>query len=362
MSFALHVSDLRALMSREQITHTKLGQLPQDPVWDAKRIIELSQRGIQQELPDGMVEYIRELLVRTYTADAGDDEELRLAYERGLEEIWPALLARMQKSHGLAWYMMTPAAFSMYLPRFYATAIHPTSLEAAYNYCMRLDGSFCSVPETDVAHYLAVSEPIFRSCVFRDAAQQLVQLEVGAGAKVTVLGGGMVPEYNHLNWQGHGIKQQVTVYDYAPGAKKYAEMVYAVHGKTLAECGIDYRETNFREGLKDPEAQGTQVLVGAKGVMSYYAEELAELLTAAARLLKSGGYFCGELELMNIYTARCGFLGWHMDPMTLEKDEMAAHDRIAIAAKEAGLRVVEAVTDVSVNAMPAAVWFCLQKP
>lgn len=354
---------LQEVLLREPIERSLLkGTQMLDVEWDAGMFVNLTmsqQNGKGPQTPPGLVEYVRHEIEATCAAASGEDERQFAAYMRGLEQIWPALKAKMEASYGLAEYMRTLACHSTFLPHYYATLYHPLALEAAFAWAKRLDGQFMRVPTSDPAYKLCAREPIFRTTTWRAAKNQLVMLQLGSGAKLTSLGAGVLPECNHFGWQERGIKQDVIAYDTAAGV---LECVKEIYTKPLGEYGIDYRVADFWDAFKDPAQLGARDLVLMSGGMSYYVKQTDDLMQGIASILRPGGHFCGEVELMHIYTIRCGVLGWVMDQQMLpDKDAESAIARVSVSAQKAGLKVVEACVDDR-NVQPAAVWFHLEKP
>lgn len=349
--------ELLDVMRREPIVRSLMMQHPmQDPSWDAGVFYNLTME--KKPTPPGLVEYVRHEIEAHCAADAGENERQYQAYMVGLEEIWPALEVKMQRSYGLAEYMRVIGCGSLYLPRYYAKMPDSASMLAPYGLAVRLDGKLMAIPTHDPAYLLCGREPIFRTILVRAAEQQLVQLELGEGANVMSLGAATLPEYSRFGWQERGIKQNVIAVENAPDALKYVQQIYP---GALESYGIKYLRQDFWDVLRDPVLQRTQGLVGMEGGLSYYVDKTEDLLQAVANVLKPGGYFCGEVELKHLYTGRCGVLGWEMSrPMRPDDNVESAIARIGAAAKQAGLKMVEVRPD-EWNAQPAAVWFQLQK-
>ncbi len=233
-------------------------------------------------------------------------------------------------------------------------------MDAPYGWARRIDGKYMEIPPSDVSYLLCAREPIFGSTRMRTAAHQLVQEDLGSGILNVSLGAAMLPEQIRFDWQGRGIKQRVVAYDNAPGVLECVKQVYA--GKPLDEYGIEYRVDDFWNAFKDPDLIGKADLVGMEGGLSYYRDRSDDLFAGIASLLRSGGHFCGEVELMNIYTVRCGILGWKMDrEMKMDDNVESAIQRMEEVAAKAGLKMVEAIADTR-SISPAMVWFHLQKP
>ena len=351
---------LQEVLQRDPIECSMLMRTPmRDPMWDAQMFVGLTMSQDKQTPPD-LIPYVRHEIEATCAADSRDDELKFESYMKGLDEIWPALEAKMRASYGLAEYMRTLACHSLFLPRYYAELYHPMSMDAPYGFARRIDGKYMRIPQSDVSYLLCAREPIFGSTRMRTAAHQLVQEELGEGILNVSLGAAMLPEQIRFGWQERGIKQRVIAYDNAPGVLECVQQVYAE--KPLSEYGIDYRVDNFWNAFKDPDLIGKADLVGMEGGLSYYRDRSDDLFDGIAGLLRSGGHFCGEVELKNIYTIRCGVLGWKMEQeMQFDDDAESAIKRMEEVAAKAGLKMVEAISDTR-SVQPAMVWFHLQKP
>lgn len=350
------------IRQREPIERSLLRGLPMHfPYWEAGRFVESSIGPKQRPAPPGLVEYVRRRIEETCAADAGTDKAQYQMYLEGLNKVWPKLEQMMLGEHGcgLAEYMLTDASRSLFLPQYYPTLPAPTSLDAPFGYGVRLDGKFMRIPENDPAYVLCANEPIFVGARDRVVYEQQVRYELGAGALVLALGAALLPTERYFQWQTYGPKQNVIAYDNGAEMARYLKMVFP-HGD-LNSHRVDYRYDDFWNAYKDPQLEGKIDILSAEGVLSYYVAETEAFLRGAATRLRMNGYFCGEVELENIYTLRCGVLGWKMDrPMNLDKNADAAIARITEAAGRAGMRVVRAVKDER-NEMPATVWFQLQK-
>lgn len=330
-----------------------------DPLWDAQMFVGLT-RDPDKETPSDLIQYVRHEIEATCAADVGEDERQYQAYMRGLDEIWPVLEAKMKASYGLAEYMRIIGSRSLFLPRYYAELYHPMSMVAPFGWARRIDGKFLPIPENDPGYSLAAREFIFRTVRTRTALQQIVQAELGDDILSLLLGAGMAPEMIRFRWQDRGIRQRVIAYDNAPGTLQCIKQIY--NEKPLASYGIEeYREDSYWNAFKDPDLQCKSDLVGMEGGLSYNYGRFDELFEGIARLLRPGGHFCGETELMNIYTVRCGILGWKMDqPMHLYDSADDAIRHVEEASAKAGMKILEAIVDDQ-NPIPAMVWFHLQK-
>lgn len=330
-----------------------------DPEWEATRFIGLTMGDQKQQTPPGLIQYNRHMIEASCAAASGDDETQFQAYLDGLDRIWPELEKKMAASYGLAEYVRTLAGHSLFLPNYYATLYHPLSMEAPYAQAVRLDGKFMDVPTSDVAYGLCAREPIFSGKRFCAVKQQLVQLELGDNTLHLILGANMLPEYNHFGWQERGIKQRIVAYDNDPRVEESLKSVFGE--RQLCEMGVEYRFDDFWNALKDPELQGAVDMVAMEGGLSYYVPETEDLFRGVAQVLRPGGYFCGEVELMHYYTVRCGVLGWQMArSMQPDKDADSATKRLEATAGKVGLKLLEAAVD-DYCLQSAVLWVKLQK-
>lgn len=352
--------ELNDVLQREAVCRSVLFQKPMAfPDFDAKMYVDLTvnQQQTKQQTPPELIAYVYDQIVGRCAADSGEDQKQFEAYMKGLNEIWPALKVKMEMSYGLAEYMRVIGAHSLFLPRYYATLYHPMSLEAPFAMAVRIDGKYMAVPTYDTAYALCVREPIFRTAVMRTAEEQLLMMELGDGLKKVSLGCAMLPEHNHFAWQKRGIKQQVVAYDNVPRLMECLEQVYT--DEVLKK--FDIRNQDYWEAFKDPDLQKEIDLVSMEGGLSYAMDQIDDLLSGVAGLLRSGGYFCGELELRHLYTIRCGCLGWKMDKtMQFGETVDSSVAWMEVAAQKAGMKIVKVRPD-TLNLQPAAVWFALQK-
>lgn len=351
---------LQDILQREPIERSMLAKTPmRDPVWDARMFLGLTIDPDKQTPPD-LILYVRHEIEAACAADSGDNEQQFQVYMDGLNKIWPALEAKMKASYGLAEYMRTIGCHSLFLPRYYAELYHPMSMVAPFGWARRIDGKYLPIPQNDPAYSLAAREPIFRSTRTRTALHEIVQAELGAGILNVSLGAAMLPEMNRFDWQERGIKQRVIACDNAPGVLECLKQIYSE--KPLVEYGIEqYRVDSYWNLFKDPDLQRAAMLVGMEGGLSYNYDRFGDLFAGISGLLRSGGHFCGEVELDNAYTRRCGALGWKMDqPMHLYEDADAAIQHVEESSKKAGMKILDVFTDDQ-NTVPAMVWFHLQK-
>lgn len=351
---------LQEILQKDPVERSIAARFPRyDPFYDAQQYVMMTMQPDKQT-PEALIPAVFKRLEMTAAAWSGTNEVQYKAYLDGIEEIRPALTAKMQASYGLAEYLWAFGSHSLFLPRYYATLYHPLAMDAAFCKVVRLDGEFMMVPIDDPAYILGASEPIFRTVRSRTALHELLQAELGEDALVVALGAAMLPEQRHFGWQERGIKQRVIAYDNAPGTAECLKLVFP--DKPLADYGIEYRFEDFHKAFEDPELQGKVDLVGMEGCLSYYKDETVDILTKVANLLRPGGHFCGEVELKHIYTIRCGILGWQMSrPMQFDDDADSAVARLTEAAELAGLEMAEVYVDDR-NEQPAMVWVHLQKP
>lgn len=348
------------------------------------QMVEEAKDGFGGQTESAAVEcYRQDALERLRRLAAVDPNLDELKAVASFEATWPRLSEMLRKeSFFYAWLKDHGVQDSAFLHTYF-TDLSATAMGIlmAFGKSVDITGQFREIPSCDAAYRFVRTEPTFRSFGGREWFRQQLMLrkamEVGwkpelIGAsqqprklRVLDLGAGLMPVIWNYELTPEIAVQifDITAYDNSADMSRNVQLVFG--GRTMAELGIDYRNQDLFQGLKEiangPECGNIDVITIMGGV-SYYTDRLPEILELAEKVLRPGGMLIFDRQVFDKSMLRCvKVLAWRGTSMRPDLSVQQAIDAVVEAVHRTGLTMSGYEVDAW-NEQPAGVCFCLDKP
>lgn len=274
--------------------------------------------------------------------------------------IWKKLQPFLVNPEFARFVLDTHAAESRFFFSWLSCVPRAITLEAHFGYAPDLTGNFRRVPKSDPFWYWTQADPGLKLVGYRYEKTQELMIDK---PDVLDLASGWFQWLRHGHYCPEVEKQVIYSCDLDPAVDPGYILNPSVAGCTLTSTArekidIHHRQLDVRLMIKQMLAENRQFdAVDAGGILSYMMDDYDEICSSVVKLLKPGGVFIHDLQLMHWCMKRDGAMfGWSKNESNIQLMENPETAKARIGYVFSGLKDLTYELDFEQsNAEPLAV-------
>ncbi len=277
---------------------------PWHDMWQYTLLGLLSQK-LHLKTPDYLIFKVRRQ-IEGFLKEVNKDNPEQLNKDlKGFKKVWEDLEPACRQNLGMVKLLLDGDYRSRFLPKGITVGAHAILLEIFHSGCtFSVSGEFEPIPYQDMMALMTIWEPIglcmqerviyTQSAILRNI-EQFKKFHPGETFRIIIYGAGLLPEFRTNGFSIEGVNVEIVALDMEEDNLKYLSLVY---DKPISELGATYKIIDFRDFCSDPTNFGYFHLGIGMGVLSYYTQEMQNIISMLMRTLKPDGELICDLQLL----------------------------------------------------------------